>query len=188
MQSRFFTVPVRDPDRSCGGAKSLHRRPSDPGHRPAVHRQRGEQRLGICVSFDSGEAAAAPRGALANCRGKVDFKDILSDPEFAVFSRLRALRKEKADAEGIPAYAVFTNEQLAEMVQKRVANAAALREIAGVGEARAEKYGAGFLAIPPTAGHNRSAPAVSSRRMEPMPAAPSGRCLAFNPLVRAHAD
>jgi len=46
-----------------------------------------------------------------------------------------------------PSYAVFTNEQLAEMVQRRVASAAALREISGVGEARIEKYGAAFLDI-----------------------------------------
>ena len=46
-----------------------------------------------------------------------------------------------------PSYAVFTNEQLAEMVQRRVASAAALREIAGIGEARIEKYGAAFLDI-----------------------------------------
>jgi superfamily II DNA helicase RecQ len=64
-----------------------------------------------------------------------------------VFARLRALRKERADADGVPAYAVFTNDQLAEMVQHRAVTAAALREIAGVGEARAEKYGAAFLAV-----------------------------------------
>ena len=62
-------------------------------------------------------------------RGKVDFRDILTDAEFAVFARLRAARKERADADGIPAYAVFTNEQLAEMVQKRITSATALRDI-----------------------------------------------------------
>ena len=100
----------------------------------------------ICVSFDEGSAAATTRPA-AGKRDKVDFKDVLSAPEFAVFARLRALRKEKADAEGVPPYAVFTNEQLAEMVQRRVASAAALREIAGIGEARIEKYGTAFLDI-----------------------------------------
>ena len=47
----------------------------------------------------------------------------------------------------MPAYALFTNEQLAEMVQRRVRTLAALREIAGVGEARIEKYGEDFLDI-----------------------------------------
>jgi superfamily II DNA helicase RecQ len=75
----------------------------------------------------------------------VDFKEVLSEAEFAVFARLRALRKQLAEAEGVPAYALFTNEQLAEMVQQRVSTATGLRQIAGVGEARVEKYGPAFL-------------------------------------------
>ena len=100
----------------------------------------------FCVSFDDSGADATPRSA-AGKRGKVDFKDILSPVEFAVFARLRALRKERADAEGVPAYALFTNDQLAEMVQRRVTSDAALRAIPGVGEARVEKYGEPFLHI-----------------------------------------
>ena len=100
----------------------------------------------VCVSFDDSSADATPRSSIGK-RGKVDFKDMLSPPEFAVFSRLRALRKERADAEGMPAYALFTNDQLAEMVQRRVTTATALRDIPGVGEARVEKYGEAFLDI-----------------------------------------
>jgi len=100
----------------------------------------------ICVSFDDSSADATPRSSIGK-RGKVDFKDMLSPPEFAVFSRLRALRKERADAEVMPAYALFTNDQLAEMVQRRVTTATALRDIPGVGEARVEKYGEAFLDI-----------------------------------------
>ena len=146
MRLRFFMVPVIAPDdataelnRFLAGNRIL-----------AVERQfigdGANSAWTICVSFDEGGAAAAPRPGIGK-RGKVDFKDVLSDPEFAVFARLRALRKEKADAEGVPAYALFTNEQLAEMVQRRVGTAASLRDIRGIGEARVEKYGEAFLAI-----------------------------------------
>ncbi len=47
----------------------------------------------------------------------------------------------------MPAYALFTNEQLAAMVRQRVATAAALAEIDGVGAARVAKYGAPFLDV-----------------------------------------
>src|SRR5208282_989818 len=94
------------------------------------------------VSFDDG--GTRPISAK---RGKVDFKDVLSEPEFAVFARLRALRKELADGEGVPAYALFTNEQLAEMVRRRVTSRATLGEVPGVGDARIEKYGEKFLRI-----------------------------------------
>ena len=40
-----------------------------------------------------------------------------------------------ADREGAPVYAVFTNEQLAEIARARAGSAAALKAIDGVGEA-----------------------------------------------------
>lgn len=77
---------------------------------------------------------------------------MLSEPDFVVFAKLRALRKALAEKEGVPAYALFTNEQLAEMVQRRARTLTELREIDGVGEARVEKYGKDFLGILQAAG------------------------------------
>jgi superfamily II DNA helicase RecQ len=42
-------------------------------------------------------------------------------------------------------YVVFSNEQLAQVVQKKVSSKAALKEIEGVGDSRVEKYGAAVL-------------------------------------------
>ena len=59
----------------------------------------------------------------------------------------RDWRKEVASAEGVPVYTVFTNEQLAAIVQKKTATKAALQEIEGVGEARVKKYGDAMIEI-----------------------------------------
>lgn len=147
MQYRFFIIPLCDPEDSTAELNQFL-----AGHRIlSIDRQfmhdGSNSAWSLCVAFDSGENNRATRQGLMARRSKVDFKDVLSEPEFAVFARLRALRKERSEAEGVPAYALFTNEQLADMVQKRVNNMTALREIAGVGEARAEKYGEAFLAI-----------------------------------------
>jgi superfamily II DNA helicase RecQ len=146
MQLRFFMVPVTAAD---DAAAELNRFLT-ANRILAIERQfisdGANSAWTICVSFDEGGGAATPRPGIGK-RGKVDFKDVLSEPEFAVFARLRALRKERADAEGVPAYALFTNEQLAEMVQRRVVSVAALREIQGIGDARVEKYGEAFLQI-----------------------------------------
>lgn len=83
-----------------------------------------------------------PRGSGAE---RVDYKQILSEPDFALFARLRELRKKIAQSESIPVYAIFTNEQLAEMAKRRPESMAGLGEIEGIGEARMEKYGAVFL-------------------------------------------
>ena len=73
--------------------------------------------------------------------GKIDYREVLSPEDFAVFARLRQLRKEIAQAEAVPVYTIFTNDQLAQMVQSRATTKAALEKIAGVGDARIEKYG-----------------------------------------------
>jgi superfamily II DNA helicase RecQ len=79
-------------------------------------------------------------------RGK-DYKEILSPDDFAVFAKLRELRKEMAQAEAVPVYTIFTNEQLAQMVQDRCGSKADLEKVAGVGDARIEKYGPRFLGL-----------------------------------------
>ncbi len=143
MQLRFFTIPV------FGGepiAEELNRFLA--AQRILVVERHlvqdgGASAWAICVAFEPvGEGGRPP----ATRRGKVDYREVLSEVDFNAYARLRSLRKEIAEQEGVPVYALFTNEQLAEMVTRRVDTLSALREIAGVGEARVGKYGAVFLA------------------------------------------
>ncbi|MDG1324423.1 MAG: HRDC domain-containing protein [Opitutales bacterium] len=77
----------------------------------------------------------------------VDYKEILSPADFVTFARLREVRKELAKAEQVPAYAIFTNEQLAEIAKILPVSANALSKIEGVGENRVGKYGGQFLKV-----------------------------------------
>ena len=72
---------------------------------------------------------------------------MLDEKTFALFSRLRELRKSLAEKENLPPYAVFTNEQLAEIAKARCLTPAALGQITGIGPARIEKYGEAVLAL-----------------------------------------
>jgi superfamily II DNA helicase RecQ len=72
---------------------------------------------------------------------------VLSEADFAVFAKLRELRKSIAEAEGVPPYAVFTNEHLASMVRGKLKTLDALGRIEGVGPGRVDRYGARFLAL-----------------------------------------
>ena len=83
--------------------------------------------------------------ARASSSHKIDYKELLSEVDFAAFVRLRELRKVIAEKEAIPAYAIFTNEQLAAMVTGKCDSLSALGAIPGVGAARIEKYGLAFL-------------------------------------------
>jgi superfamily II DNA helicase RecQ len=98
----------------------------------------------FCVEYLESAPGATGGNSLSG-RPKVDYKELLKPEEFEVFSRLREWRKGVAEKEGLPVYVVFSNEQLAEMVRKRVASQAQLKQIEGVGESRVEKYGAAVL-------------------------------------------
>lgn len=64
-----------------------------------------------------------------------------------MFSALRKRRNQLAEAAGVPAYSVFSNEQLATMVRQRVRTLEALRGIDGIGSHRCEQYGQDMLDI-----------------------------------------
>lgn len=95
----------------------------------------------ICVQHQSASQRAPGPGK----RPPVDYREVLSPEDFAVFARLRELRKQIAAREAVPPYSIFTNEQLAQMVQQRVSNLSGLKAIEGIGDARVAKYGAPFL-------------------------------------------
>jgi len=82
-----------------------------------------------------------------NSSQRVDYRELLNPVEYALFDKLRNLRKEIAEKSGIPVYAVFTNDQLASMVKKPPKTAKDLLSIAGVGEARVKQYGEAFIGL-----------------------------------------
>lgn len=140
MKYRFFSIPAMMPDAMQ----------DDMNRFCAAHRvisiekqfvQDGERSYwAVCVSYVEKQA-----GPLSPRKGNVDYREVLSAADFALFAKLRDLRKRLAEREGVPAYALFTNEQLAQMAQQRMTTKADLAALDGVGPARLEKYGEAFL-------------------------------------------
>jgi superfamily II DNA helicase RecQ len=99
----------------------------------------------FCVEWLEGGKSkeAAKRGATP----RVDYREVLSIDDFAVFSRLREKRKELARRDGVDLYTIATNEQLADMVRMKAGSIDDLKSVKGVGEARACQYGADLLAV-----------------------------------------
>jgi hypothetical protein len=100
----------------------------------------------FCIEY---LASAAPQGAAAagEFRSRVDYKQVLNDGDFRVFSRLRELRKAVAEDEKAPVFTIFTNEQLAAMARMRPTSAAELQRIDGLGEGKVGRYGERVLAV-----------------------------------------
>lgn len=158
MSLHFFAIPALDPqlaqddlNRFCAGQRVV-----------AVERQfvadGANSYWALCVTVAEGagplpDALKSPErrsgvrsGTGGESGGRIDYKAVLSEADFAVYAELRAWRKTAAEREGVPVYAVFTNEQLAEIARRGVDTVAALAEIEGIGPARLERYGEAVLA------------------------------------------
>lgn len=95
---------------------------------------------------------AAPRGARGGKKaagGRNTLEAVFGAPEPAgdegLFQRLRVLRRRLADAEGVPAYIVFSDAVLRGMAARVPRTRDELLEVPGVGPAKLERYGDAFL-------------------------------------------
>jgi superfamily II DNA helicase RecQ len=108
--------------------------------------QGNQSSLAFCVEYVLTAPATDRNPKSQLSRNRIDYKTILSPDEFTIFSLLRELRKELSQQEGVPVFALFNNEQLALMVQRRCSSKADLLGIEGIGEAKVEKYSEKLLA------------------------------------------
>ena len=67
--------------------------------------------------------------------------------EAELFKRLRALRRQLADAENVPAYIVFSDAVLQAMAERHPRTEAELLSIPGIGPRKVTRYGAAFLEL-----------------------------------------
>ena len=97
----------------------------------------------LCISWRQPEA-----GSRRQPKPNEEWRTLLKKPEDEeLFDRLRRWRAEKARKEGIPAYAIMTNKQLAETAVLRPGSKAALGKVKGFGPAKADKFAKEILAI-----------------------------------------
>ena len=69
----------------------------------------------------------------------------LSGEAEQLFERLRALRKQLADSQGLPPYVIFHDATLREMAQRRPQTLSQFAGIRGVGEGKLVRYGQQFI-------------------------------------------
>lgn len=69
-----------------------------------------------------------------------------SAPDGGLFEALKTLRSKLAQSQRIPAYIIFTNAALADMAARCPGTMSEFLQVSGVGEAKAKRYGAAFLA------------------------------------------
>ena len=140
MQFKIFTIPllddgqiIEDMNRFLRGNKVVN------VDKQLITLNGGEAYWSFCVQY-IGNAVAINKEEFER-KGKVDYKNELSETTFTVFSRLRAYRKKIAEDEAIPAYAVFTDAELAEIARLGEITEKNMLSINGIGSKKMEKYG-----------------------------------------------
>jgi ATP-dependent DNA helicase RecQ len=82
-------------------------------------------------------------------KGKAEKRDIADDTQVdeELWQRLRAWRREQAQAQEVPPYVIFHDTTLRRIAALRPANLDELASIKGVGPGKLEKYGREVLSI-----------------------------------------
>ena len=97
----------------------------------------------IAVRYaEGGDGTARPPDSR---RSAIDYKDVLEPEAFARFVELRERRKAIAEAEGLPAFAVFTDKELAGIAELDSPQLSDLKTIKGIGSKKAERFGPRIL-------------------------------------------
>lgn len=140
MQVKIFMVPIWDTEEGTKTLNAFLRGNKILEVREELVQQ--NQNAYWCFSvhyLEGGEREVGKR------KKKIDYRKVLDEETFQKFSKLREIRKKVAADEGISAYIVFTDEELAQMAQLEVITAKELLKIKGVGEKKVERFGKFFI-------------------------------------------
>lgn len=107
MQIKLFTIPIGDSGATLAQMNSFLR--SNKILEVENHLISNQNGAYWCFCIHYIEKTSHQ----GNYKTKVDYKQVLDDETFKKFLKLREIRKKVAADEGIPAFAIFTNEELA---------------------------------------------------------------------------
>ena len=145
MQIKLINVPLTDDGAMQGELNKFL-----AGHKVLeVEQKFFQNEKGGCWSFCIRyiETAASSQASQFTGKEKIDYKQVLSEQEFAVFSKLRECSKVIAAEDAVPAYAVFTDEELAGIARLPEIETVKLINIKGIGDKKVEKYGKKIAAM-----------------------------------------
>lgn len=98
---------------------------------------RGEEKIYLRPLAESGAKARTTSGE----------RWLRTEREERLWQALRRWRKGMADEHNVPAYAVFSDRTLRELVERRPQSRAELSRVYGLGELKLERYGAALLEL-----------------------------------------
>lgn len=148
MQIRIFTLPLLPDAKDVEELNHFLRSNKIVDIKKDLAMVDGNSFWTFCITYMlSSHNNSDSTSSSGNRHSKVDYKEVLDEAAFARFAKMRKLRKQIAESEAVPAYAVFTDAELAEMAKLEVLDASNMLKIQGIGKKKVEKYGNAFCLI-----------------------------------------
>ena len=142
MQLKLFTIPILGGEKLTEELNIFLRSKKILEVKDRIERNGESAFWCFCVKYLEGDGSSNSKRK----RQKIDYKDILDEASFRRFCALRVTRKRVSDEDGVPAYVVFNDEQMAELAKVEVLTLSAMKKVKGIGEKTVERYGHHFIA------------------------------------------
>ena len=140
MQFKFFIIPVTDNGESQKELNSFLRSHRILEETHELIAGKNGSSWHFCIKYLN-NVSPLRTTSQKNLKVKIDYKEVLDEKTFKIFSKLREFRKIIANDEAIPAFAVFTDKELSEVAKLKEMTEINIKKIKGIGEKKTEKYG-----------------------------------------------
>lgn len=139
MQIKVFTLPLQPSDAQTEELNHFLRANNVVDIKKELASMGGNSVWTFCVVYLETAAKVAEPNNFTKGQ-KVDYRNVLPPDIFERFAALRKLRKAIAEKEAVPAYAIFTDAELAEVAKLDTITPGSLKSIPGIGQKEIEKY------------------------------------------------
>jgi len=139
MQIKIFSIPALGGEALNEEMNSFLRSKKVLQVEGQLAQESGGAYWSFCIKYVDSLAVAERE------KPRVDYRTVLDEAAFARFSKLREIRKGIAGAENLPAYAIFSDEELAELAKMKTITEGSMRTVKGIGDKKMEKYARHFL-------------------------------------------
>ncbi len=144
MQIQIFTIPILDGDEKIVEMNLFLRQNRIVDIQKEFVQGNNTSYWSFCITYILSQIKQQEEKKKSQ---KIDYRNELDEHIFARFCELRKLRKQIAEEEAIPPFAIFTDAELAEISKIENPSLNSLKKIDGVGEKKAEKYGPRFCEL-----------------------------------------
>lgn len=140
MQLKIFTIPIIGGESQNEEMNVFLRSKKILETEKVFHSTTTGACWSFCVTYLDETLALADKEKV-----KIDYRQTLDEATFKRFSRMREIRKQLAQEEGLPAYAIFLDDELALLAKLDELTAVKMKTIKGIGEKKVEKYAQHFI-------------------------------------------